>query len=46
MSVVDGREWEALKRYNVNEVYKLASEEADAATSKKGEDGEASAPKA
>jgi hypothetical protein len=27
MSVVDGKEWESLKRYNPNELYRLAREE-------------------
>lgn len=27
MSVVDGKEWEALKRYNLNEMYRMAREE-------------------
>jgi tRNA acetyltransferase TAN1 len=27
MSVVDGKEWESFKRYNLNEMYKLAREE-------------------
>jgi tRNA acetyltransferase TAN1 len=26
MSVVDGVEWESLKRYNVNELYRMAAE--------------------
>lgn len=26
VSVVDGIEWESLKRYNVNELYRLASD--------------------
>lgn len=29
VSVVDGAEWERLKRYNVNELYRIASEEAN-----------------
>lgn len=27
MSVVDGKEWESLKRYNVNEMYRLARQD-------------------
>jgi tRNA acetyltransferase TAN1 len=27
VSVVDGKEWESLKRYNVNELYRLAFQE-------------------
>ncbi|KAH6890971.1 hypothetical protein B0T10DRAFT_298339 [Thelonectria olida] len=34
ISVVDGKQWEELKRYNLNELYKLASE-----TNKKDESG-------
>jgi hypothetical protein len=30
MSVVDGMGWEGLKRYNVTELYKLATSEAKA----------------
>jgi hypothetical protein len=26
MSVVDGKEWERLKRFNVNELYKVSAE--------------------
>lgn len=26
MSVVDGKQWEDLKRYNINELYKLRSD--------------------
>lgn len=32
MSVVDGRNWEALKRFNVNELYKLSEVKDDGET--------------
>jgi hypothetical protein len=32
MVVVDGKEWESLKRYNVNELYRAAREDAKKAT--------------
>ena len=31
MSVVDGKEWEALKRYNINALYGMSPEEKAAA---------------
>jgi hypothetical protein len=47
MSVVDGKEWEALKRYNVNEMYRLAREDARKdGGGEKGRDGEKSEEKA
>ncbi len=35
VSVVDGAEWESLKRYNMNELYKLGTEKEE--TQKKDE---------
>ncbi|KFA45785.1 hypothetical protein S40293_07345 [Stachybotrys chartarum IBT 40293] len=38
MSVVDGREWEALKRFNVNELYKLSEVKDDGETTAEKQD--------